>query len=111
MRSGRRFVTWSDENLSYSSNYIGITGVLQQASGYREGGEQRRSLLDIHEAARQVSTSLDALLTHVKTSPRHLKVSEQDQRLDTIITSSDRLISYQGSSSEMVRQAQVLAQV
>uniref|UniRef100_A0A914UKX2 Talin 1 n=1 Tax=Plectus sambesii TaxID=2011161 RepID=A0A914UKX2_9BILA len=87
-----------------------VEQLMLDAEGACKKETQKRSLGDIVEAARQVTRSLDELIGHIKTSPKQVRVTQQDQELETIITTSDRLISYQGSSSEMVRQAQVLAQ-
>lgn len=65
---------------------------------------------NLRDAAALVSRSLNDLLNHIKTGPTRAKVTEQDQQLDKIITSTDRLISSQGSTNEMLRQVKVLAE-
>lgn len=65
---------------------------------------------DLRDAAAQVTRSLNDLLGHIRTGPQQARVTRQDQELETIITSTDRLISYSGSANEMVRQAKVLAE-
>jgi talin len=119
--------------------------IVSETATQHSTGDGRRTLGDIHEAARQVrlpltwgillislrltlykviitfspgsftfcliqvTSALDGLLDHVKTSPKQLQVQEHDERFDRIITSSDRLITYQGPSTDMVQQARSLA--
>lgn len=68
-------------------------------------GDGRAALGDIHEAARQVTSALDGLLDHVKTSPKittreHLEETEYEK----ILRSSNRIIT--GPPQDLVRQSE-----
>ncbi|TKR83175.1 hypothetical protein L596_016805 [Steinernema carpocapsae] len=66
----------------------------------------RRQLGDIHDAARQVTSALDGLLDHVKTSPRQVKQTTEEERYEDVLRTSRRLITTQDSSQDMVRQSE-----
>uniref|UniRef100_A0A6A7G0J5 Talin-2-like isoform X3 n=2 Tax=Hirondellea gigas TaxID=1518452 RepID=A0A6A7G0J5_9CRUS len=59
-------------------------------------------------ASADVDHTLDELLNHVRTAG-HAAVSTHDMALDTILTSSDKLMASHGNAAEMVRQAKILA--
>ena len=40
-----------------------------------------------------------------------MKVSARDHQLESIITSTDKMISYSGDGHDMIRQAKILAEV
>uniref|UniRef100_A0AC35TN27 FERM domain-containing protein n=1 Tax=Rhabditophanes sp. KR3021 TaxID=114890 RepID=A0AC35TN27_9BILA len=68
-------------------------------------GNGPRYNMDIHAAARAVTSALDDLLEHSKTSPKQHKV-QQDSAYDHMMRSSNRLISTQHSTQDMVRQSE-----
>jgi talin len=73
--------------------------------------KEKKPVGDLIEAARQVTTTLDRLLSHIKAGPRTAaSVIESGTDLDTIMTSADRLITYTGPTKEMIRQAKFLAE-
>ncbi|KAK0407513.1 hypothetical protein QR680_019234 [Steinernema hermaphroditum] len=62
---------------------------------------------DIHEAARQVTSALDGLLDHVKTSPRQVTQTTEEERYEDVLRTSRRLITIQApDSQDMVRQSE-----
>lgn len=68
-------------------------------------GRGEQSYMDIHEAARQVTSALDDLLDHVKTSPKSMKqVTEENYNYEEILRSSNRLLTHQGPPQDLVRQ-------
>lgn len=73
--------------------------------------KEKKPVGDLHEAARQVTTTLDRLLGHIKGGPKKaVSGVETGEDLDTVMTSADRLITYTGPTKEMIRQAKVLAE-
>uniref|UniRef100_A0A1I7YK54 FERM domain-containing protein n=1 Tax=Steinernema glaseri TaxID=37863 RepID=A0A1I7YK54_9BILA len=74
----------------------------------RQGVEVGRVQLgDIHEAARQVTSALDGLLDHVKTSPRQVTQTTEEERYEDVLRTSRRLITIQApDSQDMVRQSE-----
>uniref|UniRef100_A0A915B5P5 FERM domain-containing protein n=1 Tax=Parascaris univalens TaxID=6257 RepID=A0A915B5P5_PARUN len=77
-----------------------------QAACSRSTGDGQRSLGDIHEAARQVTTALDDLLVHVKTSPKLLRETQENYEYEQILNQSRKIITYQGPTEDMVRQGE-----
>lgn len=77
-----------------------------QAACAKSTGDGRRSLGDIHEAARQVTTALDDLLLHVKTSPKQVKTTQENYEYEQILNQSRKIITYQGTTEDMVRQGE-----
>lgn len=72
--------------------------------------KDERSVGELRDAARRVSHALNDLLAHIRTGPRRARATRAGDELDSIMTTTDKLISYQGSGSEMIRQAKVLAE-
>ncbi|XP_018022014.1 talin-2 isoform X3 [Hyalella azteca] len=62
----------------------------------------------IMNAAQDVETALGQLQDHVRTAGQ-AEVTQHDEALDIILTSSDKLIASHGNAAEMVRQAKILA--
>uniref|UniRef100_A0A0N5AYK5 FERM domain-containing protein n=1 Tax=Syphacia muris TaxID=451379 RepID=A0A0N5AYK5_9BILA len=61
---------------------------------------------DIHDAARQVTTALDDLLLHVKTSPKQIRTSDEMYEYEKILNQSRKIITYQGPTEDMIRQGE-----
>ncbi|VDN44280.1 unnamed protein product [Gongylonema pulchrum] len=77
-----------------------------QAACKRSITDGQRSYGDIHEAARQVTTALDELLLHVKTSPRIIRTTQENYEYEQILNQSRKIITYQGPTEDMVRQGE-----
>ncbi|CAJ0956652.1 unnamed protein product, partial [Mesorhabditis belari] len=82
------------EDLLHESNYAVQTV---------QRGHQ--TLGDLHEAARQVTAALDDLLDHVKTSPKG-EQKHEEQEWERVLRSSNRLVSHQGPSQDLVKQSE-----
>ncbi|VDO11777.1 unnamed protein product [Brugia timori] len=72
----------------------------------RSIGDGKKSFTDIHEASRQVTTALDDLLLHVKTSPKLIRTTQENYEYEQILNQSRKIITYQGPTEDMVRQGE-----
>jgi talin len=63
---------------------------------------------NLHSAARKVTTALDGLLDHVKTSPRVRRTTtHEDYNYEEVLRSSNRVITHQGASpNDLLRQSE-----
>lgn len=66
---------------------------------------QQSSLSDIHTAARQVTSALDSLLEHAKTSPKVVTRREEEEEYNEVLRRTNRMIAHQGPSEDLTREA------
>ncbi|CAI2321160.1 unnamed protein product [Caenorhabditis sp. 36 PRJEB53466] len=66
---------------------------------------QESSLTDIHTAARQVTSALDSLLEHAKTSPKTVTRREEEEEYNEVLRRTNRMIAHQGPSEDLTREA------
>ncbi|VDN06084.1 unnamed protein product [Thelazia callipaeda] len=72
----------------------------------KSSSDGKKSYHNIHEAAREVTTALDDLLLHVKTSPRFIRTTHENYEYEQILNQSRKIITYQGPTEDMVRQGE-----
>uniref|UniRef100_A0A0N5BME0 FERM domain-containing protein n=1 Tax=Strongyloides papillosus TaxID=174720 RepID=A0A0N5BME0_STREA len=69
-------------------------------------GNGEKSYNDIHAAARAVTSALDGLLDHVYTGKRYQSQQQHDSHFENILRSSNRLITTQTSTQNMVKESE-----
>ncbi|CAF0836753.1 unnamed protein product, partial [Didymodactylos carnosus] len=120
------------EQLIESTRYVtrSIEAVLNSCN---QGTASEQMLLELDDAAKSVTKTVNDLLLHIKqatesaalstdvghftsatpniaSTTSNVATTQHDESIDKILTASDRLFSCVGDASEMVKQAKVLAQ-
>lgn len=70
--------------------------------------KDEKSLGDLRDAAAEVTKTLNDLLSHIKTGPRRAK---EVTDVETILHSTERIISYSDSQKDIIKNARMVAQV
>ncbi|CAB3407941.1 unnamed protein product [Caenorhabditis bovis] len=67
--------------------------------------DRQETYSDIHTAARRVTSALDSLLEHAKTSPKTTTHREEEEEYNEVLRRTNKIIAYQGPSEDLTREA------